>query len=190
MAHTLSLSAQAIKLFSEALSGQELELKGVCSRAAGARKEVERYQERHDHLTTVEQRIDRICANKKSQIRQTEELIQTTKQDLEKATRAKQGTAKTLQATEEEVKRVDKEIADTQVKVQLLDRDRKILEDQVLLLLREQVTAEKSGEYTDRIVRGLREQVDKLEARMAQVQDQMADAAQVSFTREFMRRNF
>ncbi len=114
------------------------------------------------------------------QIRQTEELVETTKHDLEKASRAKQGTLSTLRATEEEVRKVDREVEEAQARVQAMDKDRRLLEDQVLLLLREQVTAEKSGEYTDRIVAGLREQVDKLEARMAQAQEQMAAAAQVT----------
>ncbi len=137
-------------MFSEALTTKELDLKGVKAQISGTKQEIVRCQERHDHLTTVEQRVERICSNRKIQIRQTEELIRTTRADTEKASRAKQATLKTLEETTEEVKAADRDIREAQVRVQALDGETKALEEQVLLLLRERVTAEKSGEYTDR----------------------------------------
>lgn len=104
--------------------------------------------------------------------------------DLSKATKAKTSTLKTLDQTNEELRRVEKELLESRREVERMDVARKELEDEIFLLCREQLTAEKSSKYTDKIIQGLRDTSAKLEAKMTEAQNSlsatMLDIAQKS----------
>ncbi len=62
-------SIQAIKSFSEALREQDLRLKEIKTQSEGTRRSIISCQEKHDYLTSVEQRMDKLCGSRKSQVR-------------------------------------------------------------------------------------------------------------------------
>jgi hypothetical protein len=53
-------------------------------------------QERHGHLTSIQKRTERLCSQRKAQIKKTDEFIEDAKSELLKANEAFAKTTETL----------------------------------------------------------------------------------------------
>jgi chromosome segregation ATPase len=60
---------EAIAGFREALAGQELAARTDRAAIAETKREIVACQERHDHLSVVEQRTETLCASRRAHIR-------------------------------------------------------------------------------------------------------------------------
>ena len=169
---------EAIGSFHEALQGQDLKLKSVKAEIAGTKQEILQCQETHDHLTAIEQRADKLCQTRKGHIVTTLNNIEEAKHDLNKAAKAKASTLKTLDQTNEELRSVEKELGEARSGVERMDQARKDLEDGIFLLCRNQLTAEKSSKYTDKIIGGLRDATTKLEIKLTEAQNSLSRTTQ------------
>ena len=61
-----------------------MEVKGRKAEIAGIEAEIVQYQEKHDSLTSVERRTERLCASRQAQIRSVEETLEELKRALER----------------------------------------------------------------------------------------------------------
>ena len=61
-----------------------MEVKGRKAEIAGVEAEIVQCQEKHDHLTSVERRTQRLCASRQAQIRSVEETLEELKRALER----------------------------------------------------------------------------------------------------------
>ena len=78
---------EAIARFNGALGEQALQLKAAGARVAGVKGEVVAAQEEHDRLTGVEQRTEKLCAQRRAQIKTTADLTAEARSDLAKASK-------------------------------------------------------------------------------------------------------
>ena len=69
-------------LFQNALKTQELSFKGTRATIEGTKQDIVTCQEKHDHLTTISRRAQRLCASRKASIKKNKDLIEETKLDL------------------------------------------------------------------------------------------------------------
>ena len=100
----------ALVSFGTALKNQELNLKGVKAQIEGTKQEIISCQAKHEHLTTIIKRAQRMSANRRAQITKTNELIEDTKVDLEEAQKAKEKTLETLQKGQLDLEDVEKDV--------------------------------------------------------------------------------
>ncbi len=112
------------------------------------------------------------------QIKHTEELLQDASHDLSKATKSKVATLKTLDITREQVRQAEKEAEAAQRRVVALDKRRKEAEDAVFHLCQDNLTAEKNGKYTDKIIKELRTSTEDLEAKLSETRKALSIVTQ------------
>ena len=101
---------QAIGSFTEAFKERKLELKRILSKVQTTQQDIIKYQEEHEHLSNIEIRTEKLSQAKEGQIKQTKDLIKDVTSDLDKASRAKFATLKTLKFTNDELRNVQDEV--------------------------------------------------------------------------------
>ena len=62
--------------FQKAMDEQVLALKATKANINGTKADILKMEEQHDHLSGIEQRTERFCKEKRSQIKNTDGLIQ------------------------------------------------------------------------------------------------------------------
>ena len=150
----------ALVSFRTALKNQELNLNGVRAQIDGTKQEIVGCQEKHDHLTTIIKRAQRMSANRRGQIRKTNELIEDTKFELDEAQKAKEATFQTLQKAKVDLEDVEKDVFEAKYQIGKLEEARREMEDKVWSLSREQLSSDKSAGYTTKNVRIVREKTN------------------------------
>ena len=64
-----NFSDEALESFRNALKKQELALKNVKAEIDGTKEEIINFQEKHEHLTTLSIKAERLCMNRRNQIK-------------------------------------------------------------------------------------------------------------------------
>ena len=168
----------ALVSFRTALNNQELNLKGVRAQIDGTKQEIVGCQEKHDHLTTIMKRVQRLSANRRAQIRKTNELIEDTKYELEEAQKAKESTFESLKKAKVDLEDVEKDLTKAKYQIGKLEDARREMEDKVWNLSREQLASDKSAGYTAKNVRIVREKTKILEQRLSDTRNKMSEVLQ------------
>merc|ERR1712141_567335 len=86
-----------------ALKKQHLAIKSVKAEIEGSKEDIIQCQEKHEQLTTLSQKAERLCMQRKNQIKKVEGEIEKAKLELNKAHEAHLKTQETLNATQSEV---------------------------------------------------------------------------------------
>ena len=168
----------ALVSFGTALKNQELNLKGVKAQIEGTKQEIISCQAKHEHLTTIIKRAQRMSANRRAQITKTNELIEDTKVDLEEAQKAKEKTLETLQKGQLDLEDVEKDVVRAKHQIGKLEEARREMEDKVWNLSREQVASDKCAGYTAKNLRIVREKTKILEQKLGDTRNQMSSVLQ------------
>ena len=169
---------EALVSFRNALKNQELALKGTKAEIEGTKQEIITCQEKHDHLTTISRRAQRLCANKKASIRKNEDLIEETKVDLQNAEEAKEKTLEALEEAKADMHVVQKDLASSAFQIGKLEQVRRQLEEDVMNLSRDAHLSDKNAHHQVKLIKSVREKAKLLEERLSDVQNQMTGVLQ------------
>jgi len=88
------------------------------------------------------------------------------KQEFSKYSSILQETEQTLFRTNSDRNNVLAQLADLRKEIEQCNQEKLHLEDEILDTIREQLTADKASEYTERILRNLRERTKDLETQV------------------------
>lgn len=167
---------EALESFRLALKNQELALKAVKMEIDGTKEEIIVCQEKHEHLTTLSQKAERLAQQRRGQIKRAESQIEDAKLDLNKVHESHLRTLDTLKLTENMAHDLERQLNEArQQVVKLTDITREISEEN-LHLDREQAASDKSTANAKKQIKILREKTRLLENQMIETQNQMSAA--------------
>ncbi len=170
----LSKRDEALENFRNALKKQELALKSVKAEIEGTKEEIVNFQEKHEHLTTLSLKAERLCLNRKNQIKRINKQIEESKLDLNKVHESHLKTLETLKMTENEAKDLDKELSDARVLVTKLTNIKRGITEDNLQLDREQAAADKSSQNALKKIKELRDKTKVLDDSLIETQNLMS----------------
>ena len=159
----LSKRDEALESFRNALKNQELSLKNVKAEIDGTKEEIVVCQERHEQLTTLSQKAERLCMQRKNQIKRTSNQVEEAKLELNKVHESHMKTVETLKMTETQALDVEKELRDARNLVTKLTDIKRQLTEENLQLDREQAAADKSSFNAMKKIQELRDKTKNLE---------------------------
>ena len=154
---------EALESFRMALKNQQLALKSVKAEIEGTKEEIVVCQERHEQLTTLSQKAERLCLQRKNQIKRTSAQVEEAKLELNKVHESHLKTVDTLKMTETQAQEVEKELLEARVCVTKLTDIKRQLSEENLQLDREQAAADKSSANAMKKIKDLREKTKSLE---------------------------
>jgi chromosome segregation ATPase len=172
----LSKRDEALETFRIALKNQELALKGVKAEIDGTKEEIILTQEKHDHLTALSQKAERLVGQRKGHIKKTAAEIEEAKLELNKIHEAHLKTLETLKATEAQASNLEKELVNARTSVAKLADMKRDLEEETLDLDRELAVADKSTIYATKQIKNLRVKTRQLEDNLIDTQNMMSEA--------------
>ena len=129
----------------------------------GTKEEIVVCQERHEQLTTLSQKAERLCLQRKNQIKRTSAQVEEAKLELNKVHESHLKTVETLKMTESQAQEVEKELLEARVCVTKLTDIKRQLSEENLQLDREQAAADKSSTNAMKKIKELREKTKSLE---------------------------
>ena len=131
-------------------------MQGIKAEIDGAKQEIIGCQEKHDHLTTISRRAQRLSANRKAAIRKNADLIEDTKLDLQSAEDAKEKTLEALKEAQLDLAEAQKDLKSTTFQIGKLEQVRKELEEDVMSLSRDRLLSDKNAAHHFKLLKQIR----------------------------------
>ena len=166
---------EALNNFREAIEHQRLELKIVKTRIESVKGEILESQAEHEQMTGVHKRVARLAAKHKTEIRRHEKLTAEEKLELGRLGRVRNETEDVLAKTEAAVKVMEAEEASLRSQVEKADQEKRGLEEEIINLIRDQVSTERSASWTDKRVREIQQTIKEMETKQGETSNRLAE---------------
>ena len=170
----LSKRDDALESFRNALKNQDLALKNVKAEIEGTKDEIVDYQEKHEHLTNLSLKAERLCKSRKNQIKRVKSQVEDAKLDLNKVHESHLKTLESLKMTENQAKDVQKDLSEARNLVAKLLNIKREISEENLQLDRDQAASDKSTLYALKKIKELRDKTRILEDNLIDAQNLMS----------------
>ena len=136
-----------------------MELKIVKTKIESTKSEILECQVEHEQMTSVQKRVHKLAVKHQAEIKKYERLTAEEKLELGRLGRVRNETEEVLAKTEAGVKVMEAEEATLRVQVEKSDTEKKRLEEEIINLVRDQVSTERSASWTDNRVKEIQQTI-------------------------------
>ena len=161
--------------FQDAIDFQKLELKTVKTKIESTRSDILDCQVEHEQMTGIQRRVGKLAAQHQVNIKRLDRLATEDKLELGRLGRVKIETEEVLAKTEAAVKTMEAEGLSLKMKVEKADNEKRSLEEEVMNLMRDQASTERSCSWTDRRVKEIQAQIKEIDNKQGETNNRIAE---------------
>ena len=126
-------------------------------------------------MTGIHKRVHKLGIKHQAEIKKYEKLTAEEKLELGRLGRVKNETEEVLAKTEAGVKMMEAESLVLRGQVEKSDQEKSALEEEILNLMRDQVSTERSASWTDRRVKEVQQVIKEMETKQGETSNRLAE---------------
>ena len=132
-------------------------------------------QVQHEQMTGIHKRVQRLALQHQANIKKLDRLANEEKLELGRLGRVRNETEEVLGKTEAAVKEMEAEESHLKLKVEKADNEKRHLEEELLDLMRDQASTERSSTSTDRSVKEIQGQIKEIDIKQVEANNRRAE---------------
>ena len=166
---------EALINFKEAIEARKIELKEVKAKIEGTKNDILGRQAEHEQLTGIFKRVTKLARGNQGTIKRLERQTAEETLELGRLGRVRGESEEVLGKSEAEVKALEAEEVAIRAKVEKAEGEKRALEEEVMMLLREQATTERSTGWTEGRVADVRASLKQLDTEAVLIGNRVAE---------------
>ena len=166
---------EALINFKEAIEARKIELKEVKAKIEGTKNDILGRQAEHEQLTGIFKRVTKLARGNQGTIKRLERQTAEETLELGRLGRVRGESEEVLGKSEAEVKALEAEEVAIRAKVEKAEGEKRALEEEVMMLLREQATTERSTGWTEGRVADVRASLKQLDTEAGLIGNRVAE---------------
>ena len=152
-----------------------MELKIVKTKIESTKTEILDCQAEHEQMTSIHKRVNKLAGKHQTDIKKYEKLTSEEKLELGRLGRVKNETEDVLAKTEAAVKLMETEEISLRTQIEKVDQEKKKLEEEIINLVRDQVSTERSSSWTDKRVKEIQQTIKEMETKQGETSNRLAE---------------
>ena len=173
--HNINKRDEALANFKDAIEAKKIELKEAKAKIEGTKNDILGRQAEHEQLTGIYQRVNKLSKQNNGLIKRLQRQTMEETLELGRLGRVRGESEEVLGKTEAEVRSLEAEERVLRGKVERAEGERRELEEEVVALLRDQLTTERSTGWMEGRVKEVRARIRELDTEAGETANRLAE---------------